>query len=265
MTNTTDQIRPFFIWEGIYQNFQSAMVEAKGPGFCGEVFRKRSLRAATECLAAIKSGNMIPAFHKQRSTLLPLTVAMILGDKERVNILDFGGGLGIGYMTLLESIPDDLERIVYTIVEVPEVCQSGMELHGGEVMYTSDLPTTVKFNLVHAASSFQYIEHWQDLVAKFAALKPDYILLSDVFAGSIKSYVTLQNYYESRIPHWFLNLNKLLDHFDNYGYRLSMKCYATSRRLDADDTLPMANFPEDMRLSQSLHLLLQKKGDGHFR
>jgi putative methyltransferase (TIGR04325 family) len=101
--------------------------------------------------------------------------------------------------------------------------------------------------------------HWQDLIAKFSVLKPEYILLSDVFAGAIKSYVTLQNYYESRIPHWFLSLNELLDTLERYGYRLAKKSYATSRRLGVEDTLPMANFPEDLRLTQSLHLLLQKK------
>ena len=129
MTNTTDQIKSFYIWEGIYPDFQSAVAEARGAGFSGEVYRKRSLQAATECLAAIESDQPIPAFHKQRSTHLPLTVAMILGDKKQVNILDFGGGLGIGYMTLAESIPADLKRIEYNIVEVPEVCQSGMGLH----------------------------------------------------------------------------------------------------------------------------------------
>jgi putative methyltransferase (TIGR04325 family) len=258
MTNTTDQIKPFHIWEGIYPDFQSAVAEAKGAGFSGEVYRRRSLKAATECLVALKSDKPIPAFHKQRSTHLPLIVAMMLEDKKPINILDFGGGLGIGYMTLAESIPDELKRIEYTILEVPEVCQSGTDLHAEGIMYTSVLLTSVKFNLIHAASSFQYIEHWQDLVKKFAVIKPEYILLSDVFAGSIKSYVTLQNYYESKIPHWFLNLNELLDTFNSYGYRLAMKSYATSRRLDVEDTLPMTNFPEDLRLTQSLHLLLQK-------
>ncbi len=258
MTNTTDQIKPFHIWEGIFPDFQSAVDEAKGAGFSGEVYRRRYLQAATECLVALKSDKPIPAFHKQRSTHLPLTVAMMLEDKKPINILDFGGGMGIGYMTLAESIPAELKRIEYTIVEGLEVCQSGMDLHAGGVIYTSVLPTSAKFNLIHAASSFQYVEHWQDLVAKFAAIKPEYILLSDIFAGSIKSYVTLQNYYESKIPHWFLNLNELLDTFSSNGYRLAMKSYATSRRLDAEDTLPMTNFPEDLRLTQSLHLLLQK-------
>lgn len=258
MTSIADPIKPFHIWEGIYPDFQSAVTDAKGAGFSGEVYRTRSLAAAAECLAALTSVQPIPAFHKQRSTHLPLTVAMMLGVKKHVNILDFGGGLGIGYMTLAESVSADLDRIEYTIVDLPEVCQSGLDLHAGRaITYTSELPACAKFDLIHAASSFQYVEHWQDLLAKFAALRPEYILFSDVFAGSISSYVTLQNYYESKIPHWFLNLDELLDSFTSNRYRLAMKSFATSRRLDAEDILPMTNFPEDLRLTHTLHLLLQ--------
>ncbi|RLS97971.1 MAG: hypothetical protein DWI13_03595 [Planctomycetota bacterium] len=78
MTNNTIETKPFHIWEGIYDSFQSAAAEAIGPGFGGEIYRKRSLVAANECLAALKAGRPIPQFHKQRSTLLPLTVAMML-------------------------------------------------------------------------------------------------------------------------------------------------------------------------------------------
>ena len=88
---------------------------------------------------------------------------------------------------------------------------------------------------------------------------PEYILLSDVFAGDINSFVTLQNYYGSKIPHWFLNLQDLLDTFDRHGYKIIMKSYATSRSLDVEDALPMDDFPEALRIPQSLHLLLQVK------
>lgn len=259
MTVNAKENKPFFIWEGVYDSFQSATADAIGPGFGGEVYRMRSLMAATECLAALKAGRPIPQFHKQRSSLLPLTVAMMLGNNERVQILDFGGGLGIGYMTLAESIPNDLKRTDYFIVEVPEVCKVGIDLIGRGVTYLSTLPSSTNYNLIHAASSLQYIEHWQDLIEKFSSLNPEYILLSDVFAGAINSFVTLQNYYGSRIPHWFLSLQELLDTLDKQGYRLIMQSYATSRRLNVEDTLPMDNFPETFRLSQSLHLLLQKK------
>jgi putative methyltransferase (TIGR04325 family) len=262
MDITNDMTKPFFIWEGIYSDFKSAMMDANGNGFCGDIYQTRSLQAATECLSALKTNKPIPAFHKQRSTHLPPVVAMMLSSKKKIKILDFGGGLGIGYMTLMESIPADLKRVAYTVVEVPEVSSIGLNLHAAAVNYVSNLPIEGSFDLIHAASSFQYVENWQDLVENFVALKPEYILLSDVFAGSIKTYVTLQNYYESKIPHWFLNLNELLASFDKYGYKLCMKSFATSRRLDAEDILPMTNFPEDLRLNQTLHLLFQKSNDG---
>ena len=262
MTSRSDQTKPFHIWEGVFPNFQAAQAEARGAGFSGEVYRARSLNAATECLDALNSAKPIPVFHKQRSTYLPLTLAMMLGCDEKVNVLDFGGGFGIGYMSIVESVPVNLNRIEYTIVEVPEVCQSGLQLHEERrINYLSTLPTSAKFDLIHAASSVQYIEHWQDLLVKFIAIKPKYILLSDIFAGSIKSYATLQNYYDSKIPHWFLNLNELLDIFSQNNYELVMKTYATSRRLEIEDTLPMSNFPEDLRLAQTLHLLLKNKVD----
>lgn len=252
--------KSFQIWEGIYDSFQSAAAEKIGAGFGGEIYRERSLVAANECLAALKSSKPIPQFHKQRSTLLPIAVAMMLGNNEIVKILDFGGGLGIGYMTLSESIPNDFNRTKYTIVEDPAVCDVGRDLISGQgVKYLPILPSSGDFDLIHAASSLQYIENWRDLIEKFASLNPKYILLSDVFAGDINSFVTLQNYYGSRIPHWFLNLKELLDTFYKRGYRLNMQSYATSRRLNIDDILPMANFPENLRLQQSLHLLFQKK------
>jgi len=121
------------------------------------------------------------------------------------------------------------------------------------------LPISEKFNLVHAASSLQYIEHWGQLLTDLAAYESEYILLSDVFAGTNPTFVSLQNYYESKIPHWFLNFQELIDFLDSVGYKLIMKSYAGSRRLNFDDTLPMDNFPDQYRVKQTLHLLLQKK------
>jgi len=92
-----------------------------------------------------------------------------------------------------------------------------------------------------------------------AAYNSEYILLSDVFAGSNPSFVSLQNYYDSKIPHWFINFDELIEVLDSIGYQLKMKSYAGSRRLHFDDTLPMDNFPEQYRVKQTLHLLIQKK------
>jgi putative methyltransferase (TIGR04325 family) len=258
MTTTIKPGETFHIWEGIYDSYQAAAADAVGPGFSGDTYRSRSLTSAQECLAALQAGRPIPVFHKQRSTLLPVTVAMMLNGRDKLKVLDFGGGLGIGYMTLAESMPDDLARIEYNIVELPEVAGAGRELHGGAVRYLSELPSS-GIDLVHSASALQYVGEWESLLAKLAEPKPEYMLLSDVFAGPITSFGTLQNYYGSRIPHWFLNLQELLDGCARIGYRLAMKNYATSRRLAAEDFLPMENFPASHRLAQTLHLLLRRE------
>ena len=250
---------PFNIWDGVYESFQAALANANGPGFSGDTYLMRSLAVANECFESLNAGKPIPHFHKQRSNLLPPTVALLLGNNNNLGVLDFGGGLGIGYMTLIESIPNASGRLDYTIVEVPAVCKIGATVVGEAVTYLSAIPSSGVFDVVHAASSLQYVEHWQALVGGLASLAPKYFLLSDVFAGAINSFVTLQNYYESRIPHWVLNLDELLETFDQCGYRLAMKSYATSRRLKAEDILPTDNFPEPLRLHESLHLLFQKK------
>ena len=80
MTKPGENTKPFHIWEGIYPDFKSAMADADGFSFSGDVYRTRSLQAVKECFAALKSNQPIPAFHKQCSNQLPITVAMLLDD-----------------------------------------------------------------------------------------------------------------------------------------------------------------------------------------
>ena len=112
-------------------------------------------------------------------------------------------------------------------------------------------------NLIYSSSAIQYVEDWRGILESLAAYGAKYLLLSDVFAGDIPGFVTLQNYYGSRIPHWFINLDELVSVAAENGYELMMKTVSTSRRLGADDILPMNNFPPEYRLDYSLHLLLR--------
>jgi len=253
-------VEDFHIWEGVYDSFDDAGFNAIGPGFSGDVYRARSLDVANECLAALNAGRPIPSFHKQRSTVLPPVVSMIHASREPLRILDLGGGLGIGYMTLEESIPYAAQNIDYTIVEVPEVCEAGRELLSGrKVTYLDALPSQGEFDLVHSASALQYMENWPLVIKSLSDFDAKYMLLSDVFSGSIPTFVTLQNYYGSKIKHWFLNIDELLKICLSTNYQLIMKNFVNSRRLDVEDILPMNNFPESHRLDNTLHLLLERK------
>ena len=44
-----------------------------------------------------------------------------------------------------------------------------------------------------------------------------------MFVGNIKSFVSLQNYYKSKIPHWFINFNEFNNYLHSLGYILIQK------------------------------------------
>lgn len=246
----------FNIWEGIYGSFQAADADAIGPGFHGQILRERALVVARDCLASFKAGRMIPQLHKQRSTMLPPVAAMLLDRKRPLRVLDYGGGFGIGYLTMAEGMPQYRDDIEYTIVELPDVCEEGRKLHSGLVKYIDKLPENAEFDLVHSSSVLQYFQDWGATLSMLASLRPKYILLSDVFAGEIPTFVTLQNNYGSKIKHWFLNFDEFHDRIRSTGYRLLVRAPVSARRLGVDNILPMDNFPSTHRLEQTLHVLI---------
>lgn len=248
------------IWEGVFSSFSEAANSSIGPGFSGAVWKDRQAAVMQECVTALKFKESIPPFHKQRSACLPPVVAMLLSSRNKVKILDFGGGLGIGYAVLLEAIPCASKRVEYCVVELKPVCDEAKWFSSNQsIQFVHDLPTNAEFHLIYSSSAIQYVEDWRGIVKLLADYGAKYLLLSDVFAGDIPGFVTLQNYYGSRIPHWFINLDELISVAAENGYDLTMKTVSTSRRLGADDRLPMDNFPSEYRLDYSLHLLLQAR------
>ena len=84
-----------------------------------------------------------------------------------------------------------------------------------------------------------------------------YVFFADMFLGNIKSFVTLQNYYESKIPHWFLNFNEFNEFMKNNGYKLKLKKMIT-KRLNFDTKISMDNFDQEDRIPYTLNLLYEK-------
>ena len=248
----------FFIWEGVFENFKIAQDYADGFGFSGETYNSRAYDAATECIISLNSNIPIPFFHKQRSVMLPPIVSMMLNQKFKIDILDFGGGLGIGYMTLKESILNSNEKINYTILELPQICKEGNALHNEEINFVDTFSNLKTFDLVHSSSAIQYIEDWKNLVNQFCSFNAEHILMSDVFAGNFKTFVTLQNYYSNKIPHWFFNYEEFVESFNKNGYSLNMRTYVSAKRLNYEDELPMNNFEENCRLKYTSHMLFSK-------
>ncbi len=249
----------FNVWDGIYGSFAEA--PSVGPGFDGSVWRDRSLQAAREALEQAQTGQPLDYALRQRNALLPTLAATILVEQPRVSILDFGGGLGTGFVVLASTLRQAAGRIDYSVVEVDSICRTGREIFAGGrgPAFHSTIPAETALDIVHAASVMQYIENWQSLVARLAAYCAPYLSLADVFIGEFKTYVTLQNYYGSRIRHWFFNADDFIDEVERNGYSLVLRSHCDARILGKYGALPMDNFPPELRLANTSNLLFRRQ------
>lgn len=243
------------VWEGIWSSFAEA--PAVGPGFDGSVWRERTHHSMAESLAALRSGCPLPDGDKPRDYLLPAVAATLLAQNETLRMVDFGGGVGAAWISLAASIPDAAARIRMYVVEVDNVCEAGRALFGessGPSFHTS-CPPLDQIDLVHCGSALQYIDDWREIISVFTGYRAKMVLLSDVFAGPFAPFVTLQNYYGSRIPHWFLNRDEVIAEVCQAGYRLILDTPHHARILGRDGHLPMDHFPPDHRLDHARHFL----------
>jgi len=94
---------------------------------------------------------------RQRYEFLPALTAMLLENQARVQILDFGGGLGIGFLLLTKALRTLSDRVDYSVVEFADTCCAGKELFAGRktTVFYDSLPDSITFDIVQAASVLQ--------------------------------------------------------------------------------------------------------------
>jgi putative methyltransferase (TIGR04325 family) len=249
----------FKVWEGVYASFREAPVG--GRGFDGPIWRERSSSFAAQIMAQAERNEPLDSSLRQRYEFLPALTAMLLEDQPRVQILDFGGGLGIGFVLLTNALRSLADRVDYSIVEFADTCRAGNELFTGRkapVFYDS-LPDSMTLEIVHAASVLQYIEDWRGIVARLAAYGARYLVLTDVYIGEFATYVTSQNHHTSRIPHWFWNTQEFINEVEGHGYALAVRTHCQLKVLGKDGPLPMENFPPELRIAHGSNLLFSRR------
>src|SRR6266850_762205 len=120
--------RPF-IWEGIYKQYRD--VPSKGPAFDSEEWissTRQSTASALEHLNCQPGGIPydIPSYH----SLFSLTVALLKPHRDRLRVLDFGGGMGLACANLLRSLGEGPPKphIDYLLIDNERSCREGAGL-----------------------------------------------------------------------------------------------------------------------------------------
>jgi len=205
-------------------------------------------------------------FYKQHTHHL-INNLSLLKDK-KINILDVGGGWGVGYANCIEVFnKKKLSKINYHIFDFKNICNIGekyfknkIRIKNKKINYYSDLKNikNKKFDIIFFGSSLQYFKKPFEILKYISNFNTTYLLIVDAYLVKCSSFFTLQNYYQSSVPHSFLNGKKFFKIFEK-NYRLILKSYSHTSRLNEIGTINMNNFPLRYRLDNSYNLLFKKK------
>ena len=242
----------FNIWEGKFKDFAESKQKFSTSNFEVKHYQKKLTQDFNLSYKNFLKKKLIGVNLTSRSVNLPFLVST-LNKKNKIKILDFGGGLGISYLYLLQCLPHLKSKIEYTIIELNEICEIGKK-NNLNINFLKEIPKK-KFDIIFSSSAIQYTEKWKKTLYQLTNLKSKYILLSDVFLTKNPSFVTLQNYYSTKIPQWFFNEKIFMQIFKKNYYKLIFKDIVRAKRLDFENILPMKNFNLKYRIKHTLHLL----------
>jgi len=184
-----------------------------------------------------------------------MLVSVASSGREKLRILDFGGGMGVSYFHVIQAIPTT-DFVDYTIVETGPVCETARGFFPGDsqIHFAAKLPAPgVRFDIVYLNSSLQYIEDYPGLIRQLVAYAPSYFLFVRLSAGANPTYATAQvNVRGSKIPYWFINLSEIVSLMTSSGYALVFKSAS-------EDELNQGNFPAEYRIEHPCNLLFKRK------
>ena len=250
--------KKFQIWNGIFNNFEDA---SKNQLYNIRKYNKLYIKLALRVFKKNKlllSKKKIDRLSVERFIHLPILVSN-LPKKNRINILDFGGGFGNSYLYLKLTLEKKLfNKINYNIIETEDVSAAGKKINNKVNFYTN-LNFKFKPDIIFFCSSLQYIDDWKTLINKICKLQPKQILISDLFCHENFEFITHQNYYNYKLPHRFYSLRKLNLEFRRNKYHLNFMDNVLVSRLGKYNYLPMKNFPNKYRIKYTKHLLYEKK------
>lgn len=248
--------RRSFIWEGIYSHYRD--VPLKGAGFESEEWISRTRQSTASALESLScQANGIPYDIPSYHSLFSLTVALLRQHRERLQVLDFGGGMGMASANLLRNLRERPPKlpIDYLVIDNDRSCRDGARLFDQMrfVQFSSTLPRNLgNVDIILLSSVLQFVEDYKSILERLAAFKAPYWLFTFVPAGDIPTFASGQkNVPGSTIPVWFFSLGELLEIMRSLGYQVIFKS-ALERKFD------MGNFPPTHRLPQQCNLLFQR-------
>ncbi len=160
--------------------------------------------------------------------------------RNRLSVLDWGGGLGHYYLFARKLFPD--LALDYHCCDLDAFCDRGRALLPDVVFHSDDRWKSRKFDLVFSSSSLQYVREWKDVLGGLSAAASSYLYITRIpMAAAAASFVVMQRpyalEYASEYLGWVFNQSEFLAANASYGSRLL-------REFVVMETPVIANAPE---------------------
>lgn len=237
------------IWTGVYNHYDQ--VPRLGDGFEGSRFAKATRDSTRELLQASRMDGTTSIRTRGQDSLLPMLTALVSHEHGGVNLLDFGGGTGVAFVHIVNSLSPNTKFNLH-VVEMPNACDLGRQLFHEDPRIRfyhsiSDVPKPI--DIVHVATALQYVRDYLSLLKILAGFGARFIFFCKLSAADIPTYATAQTVYDDLVvPYWFLNVREVIQIMSGCGYELIWKG-AVDREFD------QSNFPPEYRMNRECNLL----------
>lgn len=245
----------FYVWKGVYEKYKE--VPVTGDSYFSVALAQETEQYTRSLVRALEQQKRLPHHINEENSFLPLVVSLIMAEKRKITILDLGGGMGIGFISILSCLEkaDSLDHLNYYVIETPNMCKAGAALFKDDrrIRFFSDFPADLEnIDIIYLNSSLQYFENYKGILRNLASYKAEYFLFMKFSAGEIPTYATAQqNLKGTTSAYWFFNIEEILSLMLSLGYQLKYK--STLSRV-----YNQSNFPLEYRLGKASNLLFQK-------
>lgn len=141
-------------------------------------------------------------------------------DRERLSVLDWGGGLG-HYAVLARALMPALE-LDYTVKDLPAFCDEGARLLPDTRFTADDSWRESTYDLVFASGSLQYARDWPAIAADLARATTGYLYVTrlPLFIDSPSTIVqqdARSHGIDATFTGWFLNRGEFVKTIESAG------------------------------------------------
>ena len=204
------------IWSGIYGHRRDVPSENSNYDFEGRV--AEMARQAESMLKRLSEGGNPGGWHE---TLL-LVAASVAGGSGPITIVDFGGGMGTGYLQLRAALPRTV-AIDYHVVDLPAMTAAAVKVFDsvGEVHFHTSLEQApMRPTILYVNSVLQYIDDYAAQLRALAARRAPRLLLARTAVGPFPTFASQQlNLPNQKLAYWFLNQDEVAGILADCGYQ----------------------------------------------